>query len=96
MPMSTPTASARVYRMKTAEHMCPFGLKMVGLLKRKGFKVDGHTLTSRDEIDAFKKQENVDTTPQVYIGDQRIGGYEELRKHLGMSVHNAKKPHIGQ
>lgn len=91
MPRSTPTTSARVYRMKTAEHMCPFGLKTVDLLKRKGFEVDDHTLTSRDEIEAFKAQENVDTTPQVYIGDSRIGGYEELRKHLGLSVSNSKE-----
>ncbi len=91
MPRSAPTTSARVYRMKTAEHMCPFGLKTLDLLKRKGFEVDDHTLTSRDEIDAFKAQENVDTTPQVYIGDSRIGGYEELRKHLGMSVSNSKE-----
>ena len=91
MPRSTLTTSARVYRMKTAEHMCPFGLKTVDLLKRKGFEVDDHKLTSRDEIDAFKAQENVDTTPQVYIGDSRIGGYEELRKHLGMSVANSKE-----
>lgn len=91
MPRSTPTTSARVYRMKTAEHMCPFGLKTVDLLKRKGFEVDDHTLTSRDQIEAFKAQENVDTTPQVYIGDSRIGGYEELRKHLGLSVSNSKE-----
>tara|TARA_R110001599_G_scaffold325211_2_gene537305 strand:+ start:1889 stop:2605 length:717 start_codon:yes stop_codon:yes gene_type:complete len=76
--------------MKTPEHMCPFGLKTVDLLKRKGFKVDDNLLTSREEIDAFKEQENVDTTPQVYLGDERIGGYEELREHLGMSVPNAK------
>ncbi|MGP9765374.1 glutaredoxin [Halomonas sp. AOP13-D3-9] len=88
---SSTSQSAQVFRMKTAEHICPFGLKTVDLLKRKGFKVDDHTLTSRDEIDAFKQQENVDTTPQVYIGDQRIGGYEELREHLGMSVPNAKE-----
>lgn len=61
-----------------------FGLKTVDLLRR--FKVDNHTLTSRDEIDAFKQNENVDTTPQVYIDDQHICGYEELREHLGMSV----------
>lgn len=90
MPESM-TIPARVYRMKTAEHLCPFGLKTLDLLKRKGFKVDDHTLTSRDEIDAFKEQENVDTTPQVYIGDDRIGGYEELRKHLGMSVPSANE-----
>ena len=83
--------TAQVYRMKTAEHMCPFGLKTVDLLRRKGYAVDDHTLTSREEIDAFKEQENVDTTPQVYIDNQRIGGYEELREHLGMSVPNAKE-----
>ncbi|WP_339883186.1 MauE/DoxX family redox-associated membrane protein [Vreelandella maris] len=83
--------TAHVYRMKTAEHLCPFGMKTVDLLKRKGYEVDDHPLTSRDEIDAFKAQENVDTTPQTYIGNKRIGGYEEVRKHLGMSVPNAKE-----
>lgn len=82
--------TARVYRMKTTEHLCPFGLKTVDLLRRKGYEVDDHPLTSRDEIDAYKAQANVDTTPQVYIDDERIGGYEELREHLGMSVPNAK------
>ncbi|MEL7897662.1 glutaredoxin [Vreelandella neptunia] len=83
--------TARVYRMKTAEHLCPFGMKTVDLLKRKGYQVDDHPLTPRDEIEAFKAQENVNTTPQTYIGDQRIGGYEEVREHLGMSVPSAKE-----
>ncbi|MGY2461606.1 glutaredoxin [Vreelandella sulfidaeris] len=83
--------TAHVYRMKTAEHLCPFGMKTVDLLKRKGYEVDDHPLTSRDEIDAFKAQEKVDTTPQTYIGDKRIGGYEEVREHLGMSVSSAKE-----
>ena len=88
---ATTSHTAQVYRMKTAEHMCPFGLKAVDLLKRKGYAVDDHTLTSREEIDAFKAREDVDTTPQVYIDGERIGGYEELREHLGMSVPNAKE-----
>ncbi|WP_447042431.1 glutaredoxin [Vreelandella sp. H-I2] len=83
--------TAHVYRMKTAEHLCPFGMKTVDLLKRKGYEVDDHPLTSRDEIDAFKAQEKVDTTPQTYIGDKRIGGYEEVREHLGMSASSAKE-----
>lgn len=82
---------ARVYRMKTAEYLCPFGMKTVDLLKRKGYEVDDHPLTTRDEVDAFKAQENVHTTPQTYIGDKRIGGYEEVRKHLGMRAPNAKE-----
>ena len=83
--------TAHVYRMKTAEHLCPFGMKTVDLLKRKGYEVDDHPLTSRDEIEAFKARENVDTTPQTYIGNKRIGGYEEVRKYLGMSVPNTKE-----
>ncbi|NVF13639.1 MauE/DoxX family redox-associated membrane protein [Vreelandella maris] len=83
--------TAHIYRMKTAEHLCPFGMKTVDLLKRKGYEVDDHPLTSRDEIEAFKARENVDTTPQTYIGNKRIGGYEEVRKYLGMSVPNAKE-----
>ncbi|MGJ7462623.1 glutaredoxin family protein [Halomonas sp. MA07-2] len=82
----TTHATARIYRMKTPEHICPFGLKTVDLLKRKGFEVDDNLLTSREEIDAFKEKEKVETTPQVFIDDERIGGYEELREHLGMSV----------
>lgn len=77
---------ARLYRMKTPTHLCPFGLKTLDLLKRQGFEVEDHPLTSREEIDAFKTRENVKTTPQVYINDERIGGYEALRQHLGLHV----------
>ncbi|UYG07378.1 glutaredoxin [Halomonas sp. M4R1S46] len=86
---STPSSrheTARVYRMKTDEHLCPFGLKTVDLLKRKGYRVDDHTLDSREAIEDFKKEAGVDTTPQVYIGEERVGGYEEVREYLGMSV----------
>jgi len=65
---------ARIYRMKTDEHLCPFGLKTVDLLKRKGYRVEDHTLASRDAIEEFKEQAGVDTTPQVYIGEKRVGG----------------------
>jgi len=90
---SSPGATARVYRMKTADHLCPFGLKTLDLLRRKGFDVDDHPLTDRDAIDTFKQQENVDTTPQVYIEGERIGGYEELRQHLGIDSTTASDTH---
>lgn len=77
---------ATVYRMMTDKHTCPFGLKTVDLLKRQGYEVDDHQLTSRAEIDAFKAQHDVKTTPQAFIDGQRIGGYEEVRKHLGKPV----------
>lgn len=83
--------SASVYRMNTVEHQCPFGLKTVSLLKRKGYEVDDHTLKTREETDAFKAQESVDTTPQTYIGGERIGGYDEVREYFGLSVPGKKE-----
>jgi glutaredoxin len=78
--------TAVVHRMATPEHTCPWGLKMVDLLRRKGFAVDDRLLTSREATDAFKAEHGVRTTPQVFIGGERIGGYEDLRRHLGMKV----------
>ncbi len=75
---------ARLYRMETEDHICPFGLKSRDLLRRKGFELQDNTFKSRDEVEAFKEEQNVDTTPQVYIDGERIGGYEELRDYLGL------------
>jgi glutaredoxin len=79
---------ATLYRMVTPEHICPFGLKAKDLLNRKGYKIDDHHLQDRDQTDAFKKKFNVETTPQVFINGERIGGYDALRKHFGMTVKN--------
>lgn len=76
--------SATLYRMVTPEHICPFGLKTKDLLQRKGYRVTDNLLTSREEADAFKNQHGVKTTPQTFIDDQRIGGYEDVRKHVGL------------
>jgi glutaredoxin len=76
--------TATLYRMAMPDHLCPFGLKTKDLLERQGFEVEDHPLTSREETDAFREAEGVKTTPQVYIADERIGGYEELRVHLGL------------
>jgi glutaredoxin len=72
--------------MVTDEHVCPFGLKSLDLLFREGFAVDDHLLRSRPEIDSFKAEHDVKTTPQTFIAGERIGGYNELRKHLGKPV----------
>lgn len=76
--------TAQLYRMVMSEHLCPFGLKSKFLLKRKGYRVEDHHLTSREETDAFQEEHDVDTTPQTFIGGQRIGGYDELREHFGL------------
>ncbi|MCW8109886.1 glutaredoxin [Alteromonas ponticola] len=74
---------ATLYRMVTDEHMCPYGLKSKDLLEREGYSVDDQKLTSRAEIDAFKSKHDVETTPQTFIENERIGGYEELREYFG-------------
>jgi glutaredoxin len=83
------TKQATLYRMETAEHICPFGLKSKDLLQRQGFKVSDHKLTSKQETEQFKQQHDVTTTPQTFIDDQRIGGYDDLRSYFN-------KPAAGQ
>jgi glutaredoxin len=77
---------AVLYRMVTAEHVCPYGLKAKDLLRRSGFEIDDRHLRTRDEIDAFKAHHGVETTPQVFIAGERIGGYDDLRRFLGKRV----------
>lgn len=84
--MSSNTKHADLYRMMTAKHQCPYGLKTLHLLRQSGFDVADHYLSSREEIDQFKAKHDVKTTPQVFINGERIGGYEAVRKHLGKPV----------
>jgi glutaredoxin len=76
--------TATLYRMVMEDHLCPYGLKSKDLLERQGYTVDDHHLTSREETEAFKQEHGVKTTPQTFIGGQRIGGYEDLRIHLDL------------
>lgn len=81
---------AVLYRMVMGEHTCPYGLKAKDLLKRSGYDVDDRHLTSREETDAFKAQHGVATTPQVFIDENRVGGYDDLRRFLGKPVADPK------
>ncbi|WP_234029022.1 glutaredoxin [Aurantiacibacter spongiae] len=80
------TKTATVYRMVMPDHVCPYGLKTVDLLKREGYAIEDHHLETREETDAFKEKHGVATTPQTFIGGKRIGGYDDLREHFGKSV----------
>jgi glutaredoxin len=77
---------AILYRMVMGKHVCPYGLKAKDLLQRAGYDVDDHWLTSREMVDAFKAEHGVKTTPQVFIDGERIGGHDDLRRHLGKPV----------
>jgi glutaredoxin len=73
---------AVTYRMVMPGHVCPYGIKTVDLLRRRGFEVDDRHLTSREETDAFKRDHDVGTTPQTWIGGDRVGGYSDLDARL--------------
>ncbi len=83
MPKDNMQKHATLYRMVMTDHMCPYGLKAKDLLERGHFVVDDRHLTSRAEVDTFKAEHGVKTTPQIFIDDIRIGGYDDLRTHLG-------------
>lgn len=83
---------ATIHRMVMPDHVCPYGLKALDLLKRKGFAVEDHWLRNREETDAFKAKHGVPTTPQVSIGRERIGGYDDLRRYFGKRVQDPDAP----
>ena len=79
---------AQLYRMVMDTHVCPFGLKSKYLLEKNGFEVEDHHLQTREQTDAFQAQYDVKTTPQTFIDNQRIGGYDELREYFGKAPQN--------
>ncbi|MEQ8900568.1 MAG: glutaredoxin [Roseovarius sp.] len=90
MDQQASTNMAKLYRMVMPGHLCPYGLKSKDLLEREGYQVEDRHLNTREETDAFMEQHGVETTPQTWIGGERVGGYDDLRKHLGKKeVHDA-------
>lgn len=94
-PLPTPESAsavqgvAVVYRMVMPGHVCPFGLKSVDLLKRRGFVVDDRWIRTREEQERVKSRWHVKSTPQVFIDGKRIGGWDDLRRHFGIRVRDA-------
>lgn len=78
-----------LYRMSMPEHECPWGLKAMALLQERGITFEDHRLSTQQEVDSFKKQHGVLTTPQIFSDDERIGGYTELATLLGADVESA-------
>jgi glutaredoxin len=72
--------------MVMPDHVCPYGLKALDLLKRQEFAVEDHHLTTRQETDAFRAKHGVKTTPQTFIAGEQVGGYDDLRRRFGKPV----------
>lgn len=83
---------AVLYRMVMPEHICPYGLKSLDMLKRHGYTVDDHHLKTHEATEAFKQQNGVDTTPQTFIGGRRIGSNDELAAFFGKPIKEKDAP----
>ena len=73
---------AILYRMILPDHVCPFGVRAKQMLEREGYEVDDRILGSREEVESFKAEHDVPTTPQIFIDGDRIGGADELEQML--------------
>jgi glutaredoxin len=73
---------AKLYRMVLPDHVCPYGVKAKEMLEAQDFAVEEHILATREEVDAFKEEHGVWTTPQVFIDGDRIGGSDDLKRYL--------------
>lgn len=78
----TSDRTATLYRMVLPDHVCPFGVRARAMLEQAGFMIDEHILASREEVDAFEAGQGVETTPQVFIDGERIGGSDDLERYL--------------
>ena len=74
--------TATLTRMVLPVHTCPHGVRAKTMLEEAGFTVDEHILTSREEVDAFKAERGLATTPLIEIDGETIGGASDLELYL--------------
>ncbi len=77
-----PSRPAALYRMVLPDHTCPHGVRAKALLENAGFTIEEHILATREEVDTFKREQGVETTPQIFVDGDRIGGASELEQWL--------------
>lgn len=75
---------AKIVRMVTPDHLCPWGVKALDLLERNDFEIEDEHLESMDANKVYKEEHGYDETPQIWIDGERVGGYDALRENLGM------------
>ena len=77
--------TAVLYRMVLPDHTCPYGLLAKRMLEDADIPFEDRLLSSRDEVEAFKAEHEIATTPLVIIDGEPIGGSEELARYLESS-----------
>jgi len=93
-PASLLLRDVRLYRMDLPDHACPWGLRALRLLQERHIPFQDHLLRSQAEVDAFKATYAVATTPQVFAGAERIGGYTDLAARLGVRPDSAEVSYL--
>jgi glutaredoxin 3 len=59
--------------------VCPYCVRAKDLLKRKGVSYEEINLDNKDEeLTQLRKRTGFKTIPQIFIGDEFIGGYSDL------------------
>lgn len=59
--------------------VCPYCVRAKDLLKRKGVAYKEINLDGKDdELQALQKRTKLRTIPQIFIGEELIGGYTDL------------------
>ena len=76
------TRTATLHRMVLPDHTCPYGVRAKELLEAAGYTVDDRVLSSREEVEAFKSEHGLTTTPFIVIDGEEIGGAVELERFL--------------
>lgn len=74
--------TATLVRMVLPDHECPYGVDAKEMLEKAGFTIDEWILSTREEVEAYKAEHNVSTTPQTFIDGERIGGSAALERYL--------------
>ena len=82
----TRSRTATITRMILPDHECPFGKRARQMLDDAGFEVDERILVTREEVEAFKAEQGIATTPLIVIDGQRVGGSDDLEKYLAQTA----------
>lgn len=78
----TQDRTATLVRMVLPDHTCPFGVRAKALLEEHGYEIDDRLLQSREEVEAYKAEQGVRTTPQIFIDGAKVGGCDDLERYL--------------
>ena len=66
-----------------SKNQCPYCDQAKALLKMKGIEYEERNINDGwDKEDLLAAVPGARTVPQIFLDDQLIGGFNELRKHL--------------